>query len=231
VPKKSKSSRPETTLVLSASVDGRITSRDSDQLDLNKNWKNQQGIRGVLQQFYNLTQAKGDYSLTTGQAMIKSGVNVKTIFPPKLINLNLIVWDKASCLTPQGVNYLTKSIKNLIFISKSSHPYLKTKKKPKNLKTISYSKRPNLKKIISILKTKHRVKKLTIQSSGTLNSQWINQRLIDYLTVIIYPLLIGNSGTPLLVDTAPLKVLSLNLESSKVFDNHYLALRYKVVNL
>jgi len=227
---KNKLPRPETTLIFSISVDGRITSRDSDKLDPDKNWKKKQGVRGILQQFYGITQSKNDYSLTTGQAMVKNGVNIKTILPSKKSKLNLIIWDQTSCLTTKGINYLIKSVNRLIFITKANNPYLKSKKIPKNLQLISYKRKANLKQLINQLKTKYKVKKLTIQSAGTLNSQWINQGLIDYLTVIIYPLLIGNSGTPVLIDTTPLKVLSLNLESSRVFDNRYLALRYKVIN-
>jgi len=224
-----KFTRPETTLILSSSVDGRITSRDSDELDPNKNWKKKQGVRGILQQFFDFAVDKDIYVLTTGQAMARSGINIKTVSPQK-INLKLIVIDQPPHLTPKGIIYLAKCIKKLFVVTDKKHPSLSLKHKPKNLTNITYPNEIDLKDLMHQLKTKYKINKITIQSAGVLNSHWIEMGLVDHLTVIIYPLLIGNSGTPVLVNQEPLKIRPLRLVTSRIFNNNYLFLRYDVVN-
>ena len=74
------------------------------------------------------------------------------------------------------------------------------------------------------------VQKITIQSSGRLNAKWINDGLVDYLTVIVYPLLVGNSGTPVLENKKLSIVRPLRLLDAKPFNFNYIALNYQVLN-
>jgi len=81
--KKKPLSRPETTLVLTSSVDGRITSSDSNMLDKNPNWKLIPGVRGYLQQSFDITSEPGVYNLIPGSRMSQAGINLRTGNPDK----------------------------------------------------------------------------------------------------------------------------------------------------
>ncbi len=87
------------------------------------------------------------------------------------------------------------------------------------------------------LKTDHKAEKVTIQSGGTLNSIFLRKGLIDKVSVVVAPCLIGGKNTPSLVDGESLQtefdlkdIKSLTLESVKQLDDNYLHIVYNVNN-
>ena len=81
------------------------------------------------------------------------------------------------------------------------------------------------------------IDRITIQSGGTMNSILIREGLIDELSVVISPALIGGNKTSSLVDGESLrtdkdlsKIKALELIDCKKLDNSYLHLRYRVIN-
>ncbi len=193
--------RPTTTLVLPISSDGKLVSRDAILTDHNPSWRTRPGISGYLQQFFDFSQS-GDYALTTGEVMALSGVNQKSASPDRS-DLHLVVLDFDHHLTPAGIAYLRRSVADLVL--------LRTKRAP----TL----------IMSSLATKG-IKHLTLHSTP-MNALWIEHDLVDYLTLIIYPLIVGESGTPVtsLGLTDP---RTLTLVETTTFDTNYVCLRYLV---
>ncbi len=61
--------RPETTLFLLMSVDGKITSGSSDELDPDKDWKRITGVKEGLHQYYGIEQTTDLWSLNTGRVI------------------------------------------------------------------------------------------------------------------------------------------------------------------
>lgn len=219
--------RPETTLVLAASVDGRLTGSDSSDLDADKHWKLKEGVRGYLQQAYDLSGEKGVYNLVVGRSLAQTGINSRTNKPIRE-NLRLIVLDHLRDLTPQGITYLASCVQNLIIICGVSHPITTEKHLPRNVSIIKQS-RFNRKRALEEL-FKRKVNKITIQSSGRLNARWLNDGLIDYLTIIVYPLMVGTSGTPILENFEISTVRPLRLIEAKPFNFNYIAMNYQVIN-
>lgn len=219
--------RPETTLVLASSVDGRITSSDSNLLDKNRNWKMTPIVRGYLQQSFGITTEPGVYNLIPGSRMSQAGINER-IGEPDREDIRLIVLDHHRDLTPEGVNYLAKCVNRLILVCGKVHPFVKAKQKEKNVSLITQS-RFNREELLTTLK-KRRVKKLTIQSAGKLNSKWINEGLVDFLTIIVYPLIVGESGTPIFTNTKISTVRPLRLIDIRPFNLNYISLNYQVLN-
>lgn len=220
-------SRPETTLVLTSSVDGRITSSDSNMLDKNPDWKMIPGVRGYLQQSFGITSEPGVYNLIPGSRMSQAGINFRTGTPDRE-DIRLIVLDHKRDLTVEGINYLARCVNRLIVVCGKIHPITKSKNTEKNLSLITQS-RFSREGLLNSLKKK-RVKRVTIQSAGKLNSKWVNEGLIDHLTIIVYPLLVGESGTPLFTNTKISTVRPLRLIDIRPFNLNYISLNYQVIN-
>ena len=219
--------RPQTTLFLIMSVDGRITSHDSDDLDPNKKWKRDPKVRAITQQFYNFASG-GIHTITSGSSLAKAGINRRTGQPAHL-DINLIVIDHPAHLTHQGVTYLSSSLNRLYFASLKSHPALK-RPLPANVRPVTFSHRLSLSQLMHRLKTKHQVEAVSIQSNAKLNARWLSSGLVDHLSVIISPLLVGRHGTPNLIDQDLLNVKPLRLTEIKPFGAGFVNLRYDVIN-
>lgn len=117
-----------------------------------------------------------------------------------------------------------------------NHPAF-ARKDEKNLEIIYFKDKVDFKKLFKDLKEKHSVKRMTIQSGGTLNSEFLREGLIDKISIVIAPLLIGGKDTSTLIDGESLKsvkeinkVRALKLVSVKKLKSSYINLKYKVLN-
>jgi riboflavin biosynthesis pyrimidine reductase len=221
--------RPEVTLIIASSADGCLVSQDSDELDFNKNWKNSNLVRGIIYQFFDFIKNTEVYNVTTAEALVKLGVN-DSHFVPKKNDLRLIVLDTTNKLTTLGVQNLAESVKKLIVVAHKQGTHLTTASLPENCRTYFYDKVLNLKKLMTSLKKDYTISKVTIQSAGKMNAQWLSAGVVDYLTLIVYPLLVGNNGTPVLFSETLFTIKPLHLFSSGVFDSNYISLQYRVIN-
>jgi len=227
-----KISKPEVTLIVSSSVDGCLVGRDSDELDRHKEWKDSPIIRGVVQQFYDFSTTTDIYNLITASTMIRLGLN-EDAFKPKKGLLNLIVLDMQDELTLQGISHLSSCVTQLIVVFSHLRPDVPETKLPKNCRILVMNAEMRPAKIMSIFARTFGISKITIQSAGKLNSLWLNANTVDYLTIIVYPLVVSNNGTPTFssINVAQhMTVKPLQLISAQIFDTHYVSLRYKVVN-
>jgi len=219
--------RPETTLFLPISVDGRITSGDSNRLDPDKKWKSEPFIMGIIQQFFEFSQG-GGHTVTSGETLAGMGVNDRDN-PPKKTNINLVVLDDQTSLTPKGIMYASLNFNHIYMAVLSNHPITSFDNLPENVTLMSYEKELNLKDITHRL-GKKKVKELSIQSNGRFNARWLEEGLVDHLSVIISPLLVGGHGTPTLIDKELLSVKPLVLTVCKAFGGDYVNVRYDVLN-
>ena len=81
--------------------------------------------------------------------------------------------------------------------------------------------------LLSSIKTYH-IQKLFIHSIAPLNADLIDAGLIDHLSMIISPLLVGGHGTPASPRHDILTVRPLILVSCQKFSDNYVNLRYDV---
>jgi len=100
---------------------------------------------------------------------------------------------------------------------------------------IYYEKKIDFKDLFKILKTKYKVNQITIQSGGTMNSTLLRENLIDRLSLVLAPALIGGKNTSTLVDGESLisendlkNIKSLKLKSAEKLRNSYLHLIYYI---
>lgn len=76
---------------------------------------------------------------------------------------------------------------------------------------------------------------MTIQSGGTLNSIFLRENLIDYIEIVIAPILVGGKDTATLIDGESIssreelsKLKALSLVECTVLNASYIRLKYTV---
>ncbi len=218
-------------------MDGKISTGDVDELDVDKDFKRIVGVKEGLQQYYDLEKQTDLFSLNTGRVMAKIGVNERTT-PPKKIDCSFIILDNKPHLNEKGVAYLAQWVKTLYLVTTNkNHPAFKVKQEYSNIEILFYDGEVDLAGLMEKLKREYRVDRITIQSGGTLNAEWVRRGLIDHVSVVIAAVLVGGKDTSTLVDGESLhtqvdllKVRPLRLVKCEVLENSYLHAYYDVVN-
>ena len=229
------SNRPINTLFMLMSLDGKINSGDSDELDVDKDWCKIDGVKEGLHQYYKIEKTTDWYSLNTGRKKKKIGVNKRKEKPSKM-ECRFIIIDRKPHLNEQGIGYLCNWVDILFLVTDNkNHPAYKLLDKFDNLK-IMYYENINLTKMMEDLKKKYNVEKITIQSGGTLNGEFLKENLIDYVNIVIAPLLVGGENTTTLIDGKSIskeeelnKLKALELLECNVLKDSYIQLKYKVL--
>ncbi len=219
------------------SVDGKISTGDVDELDVDKDFKRIVGVKEGLHQYYDLEKQTDPYSLNTGRVMQKIGVNERTEEPTKM-GCSFIIIDNKPHLNEKGVEYLAKWVKTLFLVTTSkNHPANLLKAKFSNIVILYYETEVDLAGLLEKLKSELGVDRITIQSGGTLNAEWIRRGLIDFVSIVVAPLLIGGKNTSTLVDGESLhtqedlmKIKTLKLTKCDVLESSYLHVTYEVIN-
>lgn len=227
--------RPVNTLFMLMSLDGKISSGSSDNLDADKDWCRIDGVKEGLHQYYEIEQTTDWYSLNTGRVMAKIGVNDRKE-KPKKVDVRFVIIDRKPHLNENGIEYLCNwTEKTFIVTDNKNHPAYKLIDKLDNLEIIYYE-NIDLVKLMDDLKNKYDVEKLTIQSGGTLNGEFLRNNLIDYVNVVVAPLLVGGSNTSTLIDGESItkseeldKLKALKLIECKILKNSYIQLKYEVI--
>ena len=93
-----------------------------------------------------------------------------------------------------------------------------------------------MKEVLTKLKAEYGCERMTIQTGGTLNGLFLREKLIDYIDIVVAPVLIGGKDTATLIDGQSLlseselsKLGVLKLQECVVLENSYLRLRYEVI--
>lgn len=227
--------RTTNTLFMLMSLDGKISTGDTDELDFDKDLPNIQGVKEGLQQYYDIEGTTDIFSFNTGRVMEKIGINERKTKPEK-ISVTFIIIDNKPHLTSEGIRYLTNWTRKLILVTtNSSHPAVKMKQ-IENLEVLHYSYKIDFENLFLKLKNDFGAKRVTIQSGGEMNSELIRSNLIDNISLVIAPAIIGGRNTSTLVDGESLHKKSelemikpLELVSIKKLKNSYIHLRYKVI--
>ena len=224
--------RPITTLFMLESLDGKISTGANDNLDVDKDFPKIDGVKEGLHQYYELEQKTDWFSLNTGRVMAKIGVNDKKEYHEK-VDVIFVIIDNKPHLNENGIDYLCHWGEKLILVTTNKeHPAFNTKYE--NLDILLYDEL-DLNKLLEDLYSKYNAKRLTIQSGGTLNGLFVRNKLIDYVNIVIAPVLVGGKDVPTLVDGEAIKdeselnrLLPLELLECNKLENSYIELKYKV---
>ena len=227
--------RPITTLFMLESLDGKINSGNSDNLDADKDWCQIEGVKEGLHQYYEIEATTDYYSLNTGRVMAKIGVNDRKEYHEK-VDVSFIIIDNKPHLNEHGIDYLCNWVEKLILVTTNqNHIAFSLKEKYENL-DILYYEVLDLKTLLADMKQKYNAEKLTIQSGGNLNGKFLREDLIDYVNVVIAPLLVGGRDTSTLIDGDSIstvnelnKLKALQLIECNKLDDSYIWLKYKII--
>ncbi len=224
--------RPVTTLFMLMSVDGKISTGASDDLDVDKDFPRIAGVREGLHQYYEIEQTTDLWTLNSGRVQAKIGVNTKEM--PNKTPVSFAIIDNGH-LDGHGVRYLCALSKELVLItSNREHPAFSVEE---NNIHIIYQEKLSPKDALARLKSEYGCERLTIQTGGTLNGLFLREKLFDYVDIVVAPVLIGGKDTATLIDGRSLlskQELSglgaLKLRECVVLENSYLRLRYQVIS-
>lgn len=223
--------RPITTLFMLTSVDGKISTGATDEMDVDRDFPKIEGVREGLHQYYEIEQTTDLWSFNTGRVQAKMGVNEKNM-PTKSVVSFVIVDSKH--LTEHGVRYFCALSQTFVLVTTNpEHPAFGVKED--NLHII-YQNKLDLSDVLMHLKADFGCDRLTVQSGGTLNELFLREKLLDYVDVVVAPILIGGKDTSTMIDGRSLVSsyeLSglgvLKLEACTVLEDSYLRLRYEVI--
>lgn len=228
-------SHPITTLFMLMSVDSKISTGDRDALDVDKDFPHIVGLKEGVSQYYDIEKTTDLTSLNSGRVMAKLGINNRKVDPVKM-GCSFVIIDSKPHLNKKGIEYLTKWVKKLYLVTTNKkHPAYEVDGVD-NLEIIHYSKKIDLADLFEQLKTKHGVARLTVQSGGTLNAELLRKGLIDKLSVVVAPCLIGGENTASLIDGESLHtqkdlnhIKCLKLKKCDILKHSYLHLQYDIV--
>ncbi len=227
--------RSITTLFMLESLDGKISSGSSDKLDADSDWCKIDGVKEGLHQYYEIEATTDYYSLNTGRVMAKIGVNDKKEYHKK-VDVRFIIIDNKPHLNENGIDYLCNWVERLILVTTNKdHIAFSLQEKYNNLDIIYYD-NLDLNRLLIDMKEKYDAKRITIQSGGTLNGLFLRENLIDYVNIVIAPLLVGGKDTSTLIDGDSIekaedinKLRALELIECNKLKNSYIQLKYKVI--
>lgn len=223
--------RPITTLFLLMSVDGKISTGSTDEMDVDKDFPEIDGLKEGLHQYYEIEQTTDLWSLNSGRVQEKMGVNNKEI--PEKLPVSFVVIDNHH-LDKNGVKYFSHLSNTFVLVTcNKDHPAFHM-----NIDNINiiYQDQFKPKEMLEILYEKYGCERITIQTGGTLNEILLRAKLFDYIDVVIAPALIGGKDTSSLIDGRSLvksdelgQVGVLKLEKCDLLNDSYIRLRYKVI--
>lgn len=224
--------RPVTTLFMLMSVDGKISTGCTDEMDVDRDFPKLDGVKEGLHQYYEIEQTTDLWAFNTGRVQAKMGVNDKDM--PSKTPVSFALLDNHH-LTEHGVRYFCELSKQVVVItSNPDHPAFLVHED--NL-SVMFQEKPSLGDALVKLKSEYGCERLTVQSGGTINGLFLREKLFDYVDIVVAPVLIGGKDTSTLVDGMSIKTpdeLSglgvLKLIECKVLEDSYIRLRYEVVN-
>lgn len=228
--------RPITTLFMLESLDGKISSGSSDNLDVDKDFCRIDGVKEGLHQYYELEQDTDVFSLNTGRVMAKIGLNERTEYPEKMDAVTFVIIDNKPHLNEKGIDYLCHWVGRLLLVTTNKeHIAFDLQEKYDNLE-IMYYETLDLKRLLEDLYSKYNVERLTIQSGGTLNSEFVRNKLIDFVNIVIAPIIVGGKDVATLVDGESItdeselnKLMPLRLLECNKLEDSYIQLKYEVL--
>ena len=223
--------RPMTTLFMLMSVDGKISTGATDELDVDQDFPQIDGLREGLHQYYEIEQTTDLWSFNTGRVQAKMGVNTKPM--PEKTPVSFVLLDNHH-LDEHGIRYFCARSKQFVLITTNrDHPAFRVP--AENLRII-FQEKLSLAAALTILRERFGCERLTIQSGGTVNGLFLREKLFDFVDVVVAPVLTGGKYTATLIDGPSLQARDelsqlgvLRLIDACPLQDSYLRLRYQVI--
>lgn len=229
--------RPITTLFLLASLDGKISTGATDALDIDQDFPRIVGVREGLQQYYELEQQTDPVSFNSGKVQAKVGANQRT-WDRERDDVSFVVVDNKPHLDINGTRYFAKRSDHLYLITTNKHhPGFALQPQYGTMHILLYENQIDFVDVFRRLYKDFHIERVTIQTGGTLNAELLQLGLIDHVSIVIAPCLIGGQATPSLVGGESFnrvediqKISALKLTQCTILQHSYLHVQYDVVH-
>lgn len=229
--------RPIATLFMLASLDGKISTGDNDRLDVDKDFPRITGIKEGLHQYYDLEKQTDRVSFNSGRVQAKVGVNQRT-WDKERDDVSFVVVDNKPHLDKKGTEYFAKrSDRFYLITTNKSHPAFALQKQYPIMHILFYENTIDFIDVFRKFKEEFYIERITIQTGGTLNAEFLRLGLIDRVSLVIAPCLVGGKNTQSLIGGESLhtkedlkKIKALKLVKCSLLKNSYLHLEYEVIN-
>lgn len=233
-----KNNRPFTTLFMIDSLDGKISTGDVDTLDVDKDFKRITGVKEGLQQYYDIEQTTDLVSFNSGKVQAKVGVNERDLTEVQKSDVSFVIVDNKPHVNSHGCEYFAKRSKIFYVITTNKkHPAFALQKQYDNIKILLYEKTIDFIDVFRRFKEEFGIEKVTIQTGGTLNAALLRLGLIDKVSLVVAPCLIGGMNTQSLIGGESLhteeelrKIKALKLVTCDILKNSYLHVQYEVLH-
>ena len=224
--------RPVTTLFMLMSVDGKISTGSTDNMDVDKDLPKVSGVKEGIHQYYEIEQTTDLWSFNTGRVQEKMGANIKEM--PAKTPVSFVLLDNHH-LNEHDVRYFcARSDQFVLITTNKDHPAFGVHED--NLHII-FQEKLALADALVQLKERFGCERLTIQSGGTVNGLFLREKLFDFVDIVVAPVLIGGKDTSTLIDGRSLlsqEELSqlgvLRLVEASTLQDSYVRLRYQVIS-
>ncbi len=115
-----KMDRAITTLFMLVSVDGKISTGASDNLDVDKDFPKIAGVKEGLHQYYEIEQTTDLWSINSGRVQAKIGINTADM--PNKTPVSFVIIDNQH-LKEHGIRYFCALSKQFVLVtSNENHP-------------------------------------------------------------------------------------------------------------
>ena len=223
--------RPITTLFMLMSVDGKISTGATDELDVDWDFPCIPGLKEGLHQYYEIEQTTDQWSFNTGRVQEKMGANTNEL--PAKTPVSFVLLDSRH-LNEHGVRYFCARSRQFVLItSNRDHPAFGVDED--NLHII-FQEKVSLADALKQLREQFGCERLTVQSGGTVNGLFLREKLFDYVDIVVAPVLIGGKETATLIDGCSLQTQDelfqlgvLRLIEADTLQDSYVRLRYQVI--
>jgi 2,5-diamino-6-(ribosylamino)-4(3H)-pyrimidinone 5'-phosphate reductase len=217
------------------SLDGKITTGTGYARTFEKDFLLIPSLNLGLKLYSDIKNDLDKTILNSGKSLVRAGINDHLETPQKS-DLNMVVIDNYPHLNEIGITYLAKSLNKLYIVtSNENHPAHDLYKNFDNIELICFKSVIDFKNLLNKLKDTYEISNITISSGGTLNAEFVRRGLIDRISLLIAPCLIGGEKTSSLIDGESLeldeelnKIKTLKLLECSSLEASYLHLVYEV---
>ncbi len=230
--------RPLTTLFMIESLDGKISTGDVDELDVDKDFKRIVGVKEGLHQYYDLEKSNDRVFFNSGRVMAKVGMNELEFTKEAKDDLDFIVVDNKPHLNEKGCEYFARRSQAFYLVTTNkAHPAFTLQQKYPNIHILFYKNKVDFTDVFRRFKEEFGIEKVTVQTGGTINAELLRLGLIDRVSIVVAPCLVGGSNTQGLIGGTSLHtqeelkhIKALRLFKCDVLENSYLHVQYEVIN-
>lgn len=220
-----------------SSLDGKISTGSVDERDVDKDFPRIAGIKEGLHQYYDLEKYTDPVSFNSGKVQAKVGANQRT-WEKDSDTVSFVVVDNKPHLDQNGTEYFAKRSDNFFLITTNkNHPAFRLKDDYPTMHILFYEEKIDFVDVFRKFKEEFGIEKITIQTGGTLNAEFLRLGLIDRVSIVVAPCLIGGKDTQSLIGGESLhtqedlkKIKALKLITCDVLENSYLHVQYEVMN-